>query len=167
MKSYRSLVLNPSASPLKDNKNGDYFKVNIPLTSCINTIYFIIKVFNYLYAGFKNVSLEHAETPEAKLLLQYILSFYINTKILTLTQLIHGAGPVWYKEVSNHKILNFNFRESHIIGATVFISSMIDAGFDLPDEHKDSPTSSSTPQWNKSLDKSALPKTNNPTDRMT
>ena len=39
------------------------------------------------------------------------------------------------------KTLYFNFREPHMIGATVFISSMMDAEFDHPDEHTDSPTS--------------------------
>jgi len=104
--------------------------------------------FNYLYAGFKNVSLEDAETPEAKSLLQYILRYYINAKISTQTYLIHGAGLVWYKDVIPPKTLNFNFRESHIIDATMFISSMIDAAFDLPDEHQASSTATSTPQWN-------------------
>lgn len=59
------------------------------------------------------------------------------------------------KEVISPKTLNFNFKESHIIGTTVFISSMIGAAFDLPDEHQDSPTARYTPQPNKALDKSA------------
>lgn len=66
--SYQSLVLDPSASLLKDNRNSDYSKTNILSTSRINKMYFAIKVFNYLYAGFKNISLEDAGTPEAKLL---------------------------------------------------------------------------------------------------
>ena len=107
--------------------------------------------------GFKNISLEDAETPEAKSLLQYILRYYVNAKISTQTHLIQHAGLVWYKDGIPPKTLNFDFRESHIIVAAMFISSMIDAAFDLPDEHQDSPTSTSTPQWNKSLEKSATP----------
>ena len=107
--SYQSLVADPSASPLKDNKNGDYSKVNILTTSQINKIYFAIKVFNYLYVGFKNVSLEDAETLEAKSLLLYILRYYITAKISTQMHLIHGAGPVWYKDVIPLKTLYFNF----------------------------------------------------------
>jgi hypothetical protein len=41
---------------------------------------------------------------------------------------------------------------------------MIDAAFDLPDEHQDSLTSTSTHQWNKSLDKSAASKMDKPTE---
>jgi hypothetical protein len=50
---YQSLVLDPGASLLKDNKNSDYSKTNILSTLRINKIYFAIKVFNYLYEGFK------------------------------------------------------------------------------------------------------------------
>ena len=70
-------------------------KINILSTSRINKICFAIKVFNYLYARFKNVSLEDAETPVVKSILQYILTYYINAKISTQTHLIQGAGPVW------------------------------------------------------------------------
>ena len=69
----------------------DYFKVNILTTYFINKVYLTIKVFNYLYAGLKNVSLEDAETPEAKLLLQYILRYYVYAKISTQSHLIHGV----------------------------------------------------------------------------
>ena len=95
---------------------------------------------------FKDVSLEDAETPDAKLLLLNILRYYINMKISTQTHLIHGAGPVWYKDAIPPKTLYFNFQESHIIDTTMIISSMIDAAFDLPHKHQDSPTSTSTPQ---------------------
>ena len=92
LNSYQSLVVNPSASPLKDNKKGDYSKVNIQTTPCINKIYFAIKIFNGLCAGYKNVSLEDAASSEAKLLLLYILRYYINAKISTQTHLMHGGG---------------------------------------------------------------------------
>ena len=72
---YRSLIVNPSASLLNDDKNGDYSKVNILIVSRINKIYFTIKVFNYLYVGFKNVSLEDAATADAMSLLPYILKY--------------------------------------------------------------------------------------------
>ena len=74
----------------------------------------------------------------------------------------YGIGLVWYKDIIPPKTLNFNFRESRIIGATMFISSMIDAAFDLPDEPQDSLTSTSTPQWNKSLNRSEASKMDNP-----
>jgi hypothetical protein len=116
--------------------------------------------------GFKNISLEDAETPEAKLFLQYILRYYNSTKISTQMHLIHGSGPVWYTDVIPPKTLYFNFQESHIIGSTMFISSMMDAAFDLPDEHQDIPMSMSTPPQNKSLDKSPTSKTIRLTDHI-
>ena len=112
MNHYWSLVLTPSNYLHKDNKNGEYSKVNILTKSWINKIYFTIKVFNYLYVGFnfENVSIEDAETPEAKSLLQHILRYYINAKISTQTHLVHGAGLVWYKDVIPPKMLYFNFQ---------------------------------------------------------
>ena len=74
---------------------GSYPKVNLLTTFCLNKIYFAIKVFNYLYAAFKNVSLNKAKSPEAKALFNYILQYYINTRTSTQTHLINGAGPVW------------------------------------------------------------------------
>jgi len=147
-------------------QKGYYSKVNILTTSPVNKVYFTINVFNYLYAGFKNISLEDAETPEAKSLLQYILRYYINAKISTQTHLIDDAGLVWYKDIIPPKALNFNFRVSHIIGAAMSISSMIDAAFDLTDEHQDLPTSTTTPQQNKALDKYAASKMEKPTEHI-
>jgi hypothetical protein len=100
-----------------------------------------MKVFNYLYAAFKNVSLEEAESPEAKSLLNFILCYYINARTSTQTHVIHGAGPVWYKDVTPTKTLYLNFHKSHIIGATV----IIDSAFDHPDEHHFASTSTSSP----------------------
>jgi hypothetical protein len=84
------------------------------------------KFFNYIYAAFKNVSLEEDESPKAKSLLIFILRYYININVRTSTQthVIHGTGPVWYKDVIPAKTLYFNFHESRIIGATVFIASL-------------------------------------------
>ena len=78
--------------------------------SHINKIFLPIKVFKYLYAGFKNVSLEDAETPEDKVLLLYTLRHYINAKISTQTHLIHGIGLGWYKVsfLSKHSTLTSN-----------------------------------------------------------
>ncbi len=84
--SFKSLVKDPSASTYgkstnkPDQKASKFPKINILTTSQINRIYFAIKVFNYLYASFKNVSLEEAETPEAKSLLSFILRYYVNAK---------------------------------------------------------------------------------------
>ena len=89
-------------------------------------------------------------------------NIFWNAKISTQTHLIYGIGLVWYKDIIPPKTLNFNFRESHIIGTTMFISSMIDTAFDLPDEPQDSLTLTSTPQRNKSLDRSEASKMDNP-----
>ena len=50
---------------------------------------------------------------------------------------MHGAGQIWYKDIIPDKKLYFDIEDSYIIGATVFIASMIDAAFDLPSEHED------------------------------
>ena len=140
--SFKSLVKDPSASTYgestiePDQKASKFPKINILTTSRINRIYFAIKVFNYIYASFKNVSLEEAETPEAKSLLNFILRYYVNAKTSSQTHLIHGAGPIWYKDVIPPKSLYFNFHEAHIIGATILIASLIDSAFDHPDEHR-------------------------------
>ena len=74
---------------------------------------------------------------------QHVRVFYsdlcdINAKTSSQTYLIHGAGPIWYKDVIPPKSLYFNFHEAHIIGATI----LIDSAFDHPDEHR---VTSSTP----------------------
>ena len=77
-KRMRPPFMNPSASTYgkltnePDQKASKFPKINILTTPWINRIYFAIKVFNYLYASFKNVSLEEADTPEAKSLLNFI-----------------------------------------------------------------------------------------------
>jgi hypothetical protein len=74
------------------------------LHSPLNRIYLAIKVFNYLYSSLKKVSLKEALSSEAKSLLNYILQYYINARTLTQTHLIHGGGPVWYKDVIPSKL---------------------------------------------------------------
>jgi hypothetical protein len=64
------------------------------------------------------------------------LRYYVNAKTSSQTHLIHGAGPIWYKDVIPPKSLYFNFHEAHIIGATILIASLIDSAFDHPDEHR-------------------------------
>ena len=105
----------------------------------------MIKVFNYLYAAFKLVSLKEAKSPKAKSLLNFIIRYCINARMPTQTHLIHSARPVWYKDVIPAKTLYFNFHESHIIGATVFIANLIDSAFDHPDEHQDASSSAPSP----------------------
>jgi hypothetical protein len=67
--SFKSLVKDLSALTYGESTNGPdqkprkFPKINILTTSRINRIYFAIKVFNYLYVSFKNISLEEAETP--------------------------------------------------------------------------------------------------------
>jgi len=114
-------------------------------TSRVNRIYFAIKVFNYLYAAFKNASLEEAESPEAKSLLNFILHYYINARKSTQTHVIHGTRPVWYKDVIPAKTLYFNFHKSHIMSATVFIANIIDSAFDHLDEHHFTSFSTASP----------------------
>jgi hypothetical protein len=70
--------------------------------------------------------------------LNYIAKYFINDKVSTQTHLLHGAGQLWYQEIIPDKKLYFNILDSHIIRATVFIASMIDAAFDLSHEHEDS-----------------------------
>ena len=70
------------------------------------------------------------------MLLNYILKYFIDSKISTQTHILHGAGQVWYKDVILDKKIYFDIPDSHVIGATVFIISMIDAAFNLPDEHE-------------------------------
>ncbi len=53
----------------------------------------------------------------------------------TQGHMIHGAGLIWYSDAIPSKSLYFNFREAHIIGATVTIANMIDASFNHPDNH--------------------------------
>ena len=102
--SFKSLVKDPSASTSgkltneTDQKASKFPKINILTTSRINRIYFAIKVFNYLYASFKNISLDETKTPEAKSLLNFILRYYAIAKTSLQTHLIHGAGPIWYKD---------------------------------------------------------------------
>jgi hypothetical protein len=146
--SFKSLVKDPSASTYgeltnkPDQKASKFPKINILTTSWINMIYFAIKVFNYLYASFKNISLEEAETPEAKSLLNFILPYYINAKTSSQTHLINGTRPIWYKDVIPPKLLYFNFHKAHIIGATILNTSLINSAFDHPDKHR---VTSSTP----------------------
>ena len=79
--SFKSLVKGPGASTYgestkePDQKASKFPKINILTTSRINRIYFAIKVFNYLYASSKNISLEEDKTPEAKSLLNFILRY--------------------------------------------------------------------------------------------
>jgi hypothetical protein len=63
------------------------------------------------------------------------LQYYFNAKTSTQTHLIHGAGPIWYKDVIPPKLIYFNFHEAHIIGATILITSLIDLAFEHPNEH--------------------------------
>ena len=72
-----------------------------------------------------------------KVLLNYIVKYFINNKVSTQTHLLHGAGQLWYQDIIPDKKLYFDTSDSHIIGATVFIAGMIDAAFDLPHEHDD------------------------------
>jgi hypothetical protein len=149
--SYASLVEDPSNSTYEESipnpgqAGGNYLKINMLTTSWTNRIYFVIKVFNYLYAAFKNVSLEEDKSPKAKLLMNFILRYYIDARTSTQTHVIHGAGPVWYKDVMPAKTLYFNFHESRINGATVFIANIIDLALDPPDEHHFASTSTSSP----------------------
>ena len=136
--SYRSLVIDPSLSTITDGKKSTYKKIDAINTSRLNKLYFAIKVFNYLYASIKRVSLKEAQTVEAKTLLNYIVKYFINNKVSTQTHLLHGAGQLWYQDIIPDKKLYFDTSDSHIIGATVFITGMIDAAFDLPHEHEDS-----------------------------
>jgi hypothetical protein len=62
-------------------------------------------------------------------------------------------------------MLSFNFRESHNIGATIFISSLIDTAFDHSEENQDGPTPIFTPERYKSQNSSALPRINKSTNR--
>ena len=71
------------------------------------------------------------------MLLNYILRYFVNNKISTQTHILHGSGQVWYKDVIPDRMIYFDIPDSHMIGATVFIASMIGAAFDLPDEHQD------------------------------
>ena len=50
--------------------------------------------------------------------------------------ILHGAGQVWYKDVIPDKKIYFDILDSHVIEATMFITSMIDATFYLPDVHE-------------------------------
>jgi hypothetical protein len=136
--SYRSLVLDPSLSTITDGKKSTYKKIDAINTSRLNKLYFAIKVFNYLYASIKRVSLKEAQTVEAKTLLNYIVKYFINNKVSTQTHLLHGAGQLWYQDIIPDKKVYFDTSDTHIIGATVFITGMIDAAFDLPHEHEDS-----------------------------
>ena len=135
--SFHSLVLDPSLSDITEGKKSQYKKIDVCNTSRLNKLYFAIKVFNYLYASIKNISLEEAESPKATLLLNYILKYFINNKVSTQTHILHGVGQIWYKDIIPDKKLYFDIDECYIIGATVFIASMIDTVFDHPSEHED------------------------------
>ena len=82
----------------------------------------------------------------------------------TQTHLIHSAEPVWYKDVIPTKTLYFNFHESHIIGATVFITNLIDSAFNHPNEHHFTSTLAASLDQHMPTSNTTSPKKTTPAD---